>query len=78
MFLILGILVGLNLAVRIVLGEARELRVKGRVAVRGQTRMRTGDLAAIVLKGGIFLLVPVAIGVGLDAWFGTTLGTLFG
>lgn len=78
MFLILGVLIGLNLAVRIVLGEANELRLKGRVAVRGSTRMTFGDLATIALRGGIFLLVPVAIGVGLDAWFGTTVGELLG
>ncbi len=78
MFLIIGILIGSNLAVRIVLGEAQELRLKGRVAVRGQSRMTARDVGAVVLKGGIFLLIPAAIGLGLDMWFGTTLGTLFG
>lgn len=77
MFLIIGTLIGFNLAVRIVMGEARELRLKGRVAVRGRSRMTASDVGALVLKGGIFLLVPVAIGLGLDMWFGTTLGTLF-
>lgn len=77
MFLIIGILIGSNLAVRIVMGEAQELRIKGRVAVRGRSRMTASDVGALVLKGGIFLLVPVAIGVGLDMWFGTTFGTLF-
>ncbi len=77
MFLIIGILIGSNLAVRIVMGEARELRLKGRVAVRGRSRMTASDVGAVVMKGGVFLLVPVAIGLGLDMWFGTTLGTLF-
>ncbi len=78
MFLIIGILIGSNLAVRIVMGEARELRLKGRVAVRGRSRMTARDVGAVVLKGGIFLLIPAAIGIGLDMWFGTTLGALFG
>ena len=77
MFLIIGTLIGSNLAVRIVMGEARELRLKGRVAVRGRSRMTASDVGAVVLKGGIFLLVPVAIGLGLDIWFGTTFDTLF-
>lgn len=77
MFLIIGILIGSNLAIRIVMGEARELRLKGRVAVRGRSRMTARDVGSVVLKGGIFLLVPVAIGLGLDAWFDTTLGDLF-
>lgn len=77
MFLIIGVLIGMNLAIRIVLSEARELRVKGRVAVRGRSRMTASDVGSVVLKGGIFLLVPVAIGLGLDLWFGTTLGTVF-
>ena len=54
MFLILGILIGFNLAVRLVLGEAQELRAKGRVAVRGQTRMTIGDIGSIALRAGIF------------------------
>lgn len=78
MLLIIGILIGANLAIRIVMGEARELRLKGRVAVRGRSRMTASDVGAVVLKGGIFLLVPAAIGHGLDMWFGTTVGTLFG
>lgn len=77
MFLIVGILIGFNLAVRIVSGEARELRLKGRVAVRGKTRLTASDVGGVILKGGIFLLVPVAVGLGLDTLFGTTLGALF-
>lgn len=77
MLLIIGILIGFNLAVRIVMGEARELRLKGRVSVRGRSRMTARDVGAVVLKGGIFLLVPAAIGHGLDIWLGTTVGTLF-
>lgn len=77
MFLIIGILIGFNLGVRIVMGEARELRLKGRVAVRGRSKMTASDVGALVLKGGIFLLVPAAIGHGLDLWFGTPLGALF-
>lgn len=77
MLLIIGVLIGFNLAVRIVMGEARELRAKGRVSVRGRSRMTVRDVGAVVLKGGLFLLIPAAIGYGLDIWFGTTLGTLF-
>lgn len=77
MLLIIGILIGFNLAVRIVMGEARELRLKGRVSVRGRSRMTASAAGAVVLKGGIFLLIPTAIGHGLDIWFGTTVGTLF-
>lgn len=77
MLLIIGILIGTNLAIRIVMGEARELRLKGRVSVRGQTPITFSDLAGIVLKGGLFLLAPMAIGAGLDFWLGTTVGTLF-
>lgn len=78
MFLTVGILIGFNLAVRVVMGEARELRLKGRVSVRGRSRMTARDIGALALKGGIFLLMPAAIGHGLDIWLGTTVGTLFG
>lgn len=77
MLLIIGILIGFNLAVRIVIGEARDLRLKGRVSVRGRSRMTAREVGAVFLKGGIFLLLPAAIGHGLDMWFGTTVGTLF-
>lgn len=77
MLLIIGLLVGMNLAIRVVIGEARKLGLKGHVSVRGQTPITLRDLAAVALKGGLFLVVPVAIGVGLDYLLGTTVGALF-
>lgn len=77
MLLIIGILIGFNLAVRIAVGEARELRLRGQVSVRGQSRMTARDVGSVALKGGAFLLIPAALGYALDIWFGTTIGTLF-
>lgn len=78
MFFIIGILIGLNLGIRVVMGEVRELQVKGHVSTRGRARLTFGDIASVSLRGGVFLLVPVLIGFGLDWAFGTTVGDLFG
>lgn len=77
MFLIIGILIGLNLAVRVVLSEAREFQTKGRAGFRGQTRLTVRDVGNITVRGAIFLLAPVAIGLVLDVIFGTTVGQIF-
>lgn len=76
MFLFIGILIGFNLSVRIVLAEAREARLKGRTGTRGRTRLKLGDYATMTWRGGVFLLVPIAIGLLLDVAFGTTIGEI--
>lgn len=68
MFLIVGTLVGLNLMIRVVLSEARELQ-----AYRGEPRVRMGDIPKITLRGVPFLLVFIAIGVGLDLVFDSSI-----
>lgn len=74
MLLVIGGLIGMNLAVRIILSEARELRLQGRAGLRGRTRMRWGDIARIVWRGALFLAIPTVIGAGLDQWLGTSIG----
>lgn len=77
MFVIIGALIGLNLCVRIVLGEARQRGLAGRVGVRGENRLRFEDLVGIAWRGLLFLLAPIAIGLLLDTIFGTGFGALF-
>jgi hypothetical protein len=77
MFLIIGALIGLNLCVRIVLGETRERRLAGRVGARGGTRLRLEDYVGIAWRALLFLIVPVAIGLLLDNIFGTGFEAVF-
>ncbi len=77
MFVLVGILIGLNLCVRIVLGEARERELAGRVGTRGESRLRIEDYLSIAWRGLLFLLVPVALGLLADTIFGTGLGAVF-
>lgn len=77
MFLIVGTLIGLNLMVRVALGEARELRTKGHARAGHRVQLRLRDMAAITAKGGMFLVVSVAIGLLLDIVFGSTIGQMF-
>jgi hypothetical protein len=76
MFLLIGALIGLNLCVRIVLGEARQRGLSGRVGVRGDSRLTLEDLASIAWRGLLFLAVPIAIGLLLDNLFGTGFGEI--
>lgn len=77
MFLIIGIILGLNLAIRVVLSEAREYQIKGRVSFRGRTRLTFRDIASIAARGALFLLLAAAIGLALDLALDTTLLELF-
>jgi hypothetical protein len=77
MFLVIGILIGLNLAIRIGIGETRELRARGQTT-GGKLQLTTRDLLVIVYRGGLFLLGSVAIGLALDLAFNTTIGDLLG
>lgn len=78
MFLVVGILIGINLMTRIGLGEVRELQARGHARKTGQSSVTTRDVFRIALKGMPFLLVPVVIGQLLDVAFGTSLADLFG
>lgn len=78
MFLIIGLLIGLNLAIRIGIGETRDLRARGQITREGKLRIPTRDLLVIVYRGGLFLLGSVAVGVALDFVFNSTIGDLFG
>jgi hypothetical protein len=77
MFLFVGILIGLNLMVRVALGETRERHSIGHPQ-GGKRRVTLREAVGIALKSGIFLVVPLIIGQLLDMWFGTTIGELFG
>jgi hypothetical protein len=77
MFLIFGTLIGLNLMVRVALGETRELQAKGHTRGSHRVQLRFKDMAAIVAKGAVFLVVPVAIGLLLDLAFDSTVGQIF-
>jgi hypothetical protein len=78
MFLFVGLLVGLNLLIRIAIGETRELRAKGQKSSGGKLRLKARDVLVIAYRGGLFLLVSVAVGLALDIAFDTTIGDLFG
>lgn len=77
MFLFVGILIGLNLMVRVAGGEVRERHSIGH-PYGGRRRVTPKEALGIALKSGIFLVVPAIIGQLLDMWFGTTVGRLFG
>ena len=76
MFLFVGALVGLNLMVRVALGETRERQAIGH-ARGGKRRLTPREALGIAVKSGIFLVVPMIMGQLLDMWFGTTIGALF-
>jgi putative Mn2+ efflux pump MntP len=76
MFLFVGLLIGLNLMVRVALGETRERQTIGH-AQGGRRRVTPREALRIALKSGIFLVVPMIIGQLLDVWFGSTIGQLF-
>lgn len=78
MFLVVGLLIGLNLSIRIALGETRELRARGQATRGGKLQLSPRDLRVIVYRGGLFLLGSVAIGLALDFAFNTTIGDLLG
>lgn len=78
MFLIIGLLIGLNLAIRIAIGETRELRARGQTTGGGKLQLTPRDLLVIVYRGGLFLLGSVAIGLALDFAFNSSIGDLFG
>lgn len=77
MFLIVGTLIGLNLAVRVGLGEVRERQEKGYARLGRRMQLGLKDVALITAKSAIFLVVPVGIGVALDLAFGSSIGSLF-
>lgn len=77
MFLFVGFLIGLNLMVRIALGETRERHSIGHPK-GGKRRVTPREALSIALKSGIFLVVPMIIGQLLDMWFDSTIGELFG
>jgi hypothetical protein len=78
MFLLIGLLIGLNLSIRIAIGESRVLRSRGPANSGGKLGISPRDLLHIVYRGGLFLLGAVGIGLALDLAFDTTIGTLFG
>lgn len=78
MFLVVGVLIGLNLLTRIGIGEVRELQERGHARKTGQSSVTVKDVFRIALKGIPFLLVPMVIGQLLDMAFMTSLADLFG
>jgi putative Mn2+ efflux pump MntP len=76
MFLFVGMLIGLNLMVRVALGETRERQSIGH-ARGGRRRVTLREAFGIALKSGIFLVIPMIIGQLLDIWFDSTVGQLF-
>lgn len=77
MFLLVGILIGVNLAIRVAAGETRERHSIGH-AQGGRRRVTPREAFGIAVKSGIFLILPAVVGQLLDMWFGTTFGRLFG
>lgn len=73
MFLIVGILVGVNLSIRIVMSEARERGIRGRTGAVGGSKLRLDDYVSIFWRGSLFLAVPIVIGLLLDMALGTTI-----
>lgn len=78
MFFFVGLLVGLNLMIRIAIGETRDIRSRGQTTSEGKLQLTMRDVAVITYRGGLFLLGSVAIGVVLDVIFDTMIGDLFG
>jgi len=78
MFFLIGLLIGLNLSIRVAIGESRVLRSRGQAKSRGKLGISPRDLLHIVYRGGLFLLGAAGIGLALDLAFDTTIGTLFG
>lgn len=78
MFLVVGVLIGLNLLTRIGLGEIRELQARGHARKTGRSSVTIKDVLKIAVKGIPFLLVPMVIGQLLDMAFTTSLADLFG
>lgn len=78
MFLLIGLLIGLNLFVRIAIGETRELRARGQTDLAGKLRVSGRDVMHIASRGGLFLLGALAIGFALDLAFDSTVADLFG
>ncbi|HET8739488.1 MAG TPA: hypothetical protein VFO17_07120 [Acidimicrobiia bacterium] len=77
MFFVVGIMIGLNLMIRVVLGEVRELQSRGH-ASGGTARLTPGETVRITLKGLFFLVVFAGLGYLLDMAFDTTIDSLFG
>jgi hypothetical protein len=78
MFLLIGLLIGVNLFVRITIGESRELRTRGQSDASGKLALTPSDVWRIAYRGGLFLLGAAAIGFVLDLAFNSTVGELFG
>ena len=78
MFFFVGLLVGLNLMIRIAIGETRNIRSRGQTTSEGRLQLTMRDVAVITYRGGRFLLGSVAIGLALDVIFDTMIGDLFG
>lgn len=77
MFFFVGVLVGLNLAIRVVLGEIREIQSRGH-AQGGTVRITPGEALRALGKGSLFVLAFAGIGYLLDIAFNSTFGQLFG
>lgn len=73
MFLFVGSLIGINMCVRIVLSEARERGIEGRTGAVGKAKLRLGDYLNMAWRGGLFLVIPIVIGILLDLALGTTI-----
>ncbi|HUG31677.1 MAG TPA: hypothetical protein VMM14_02190 [Acidimicrobiia bacterium] len=78
MFLVIGVLIGLNLLTRVGLGEVRELQARGHARKTGQSSVTVKDVFRIALKGIPFLLIPIVIGQLLDMAFNSSLADIFG
>jgi hypothetical protein len=78
MFLLIGLLIGVNLFVRIAIGEGRELRTRGQGDAPGKLTLTPRDVWRIAYRGGLFLLGAAAIGFVLDLAFNSGVGDLFG
>lgn len=76
MFLAVGTLIGINMCVRIVLSEARERGIQGRAGAVGRAKLRLEDYLSMAWRGGLFLLVPIVIGILLDLALGTTIADI--
>lgn len=77
MFLIVGTMIGLNLMVRVAIGETRERQTKGYARAGRRVPLRFSEIAAIAAKSGMFLVTSVLLGHGLDLVFGSTVGQIF-
>lgn len=77
MFLIVGTLIGLNLMVRVAIGETRLRQKKGYAQLGRRVKLGFKDISLIIAKSGLFLSVSVLIGIGLDVAFGSDIGQIF-